>query len=152
MSVVTNGWELSGVAQFSTGTPFLPSFSTVDGMDITGTPSEAPRVTVGDPNTPPDLRFVRTPQGSFGNAGVGILRGPGMNNWDMSASRQFKVSKAWVMSIRAETFNAFNHTQFSVLSSNATFDLQGNQVDPMFLQPVGARSPRRMQFALRLTR
>jgi hypothetical protein len=152
LSVVTNGWELSGVAQFSTGTPFLPSFSTVDGMDITSTPSEAPRVTVGDPNAPPDLRFVRTPQGSFGNAGVGILRAPGMNNWDMSASRQFKVSKAWMLSIRAETFNTFNHTQFSVLSSNATFDLQGNQVDPMFLQPVGARSPRRMQFALRLTR
>jgi len=152
LSALTAGWDLSGVAQFSTGTPFLPTFSTVDGMDITGTPSETARISVGDPNAPPDLRFVRTPLGSFGNAGVGILRGPGMNNWDMAASRQFKVSKAWVMSIRAETYNTFNHTQFSLLSSNATFDAQGNQVDPLFLQPIGARSPRRIQFSLRLTR
>jgi len=27
--------------------------------------------------------------GTFGNAGVGILRGPGINKWDMAASRRF---------------------------------------------------------------
>ncbi len=152
LGAITDGWELASMAQFTTGTPFLPSFSTVDGMDVAGTPSEAARVSVGDPSAAPELRFVRTPSGSFGNAGVGVLRGPGMSNWDLSTSRQVKFGKGWTLSIRADTFNTFNHTQFAVLSSNATFDLQGAQVDPMFLQPVGARSPRRMQFAMRLTR
>jgi hypothetical protein len=150
LSAMTDGWEVSGMAQFATGTPFLPWFSTTDGMDVTGTPSEAARVSVGDPNASPELRFTRTPRGSFGNAGVGVLRNPGMSNWDIATNRQFKLSKAWTMNIRVESYNTFNHTQFSVLSPVATFDPQGNQVDPLFLQAVGARSPRRMQFALRL--
>ena len=43
-----------------------------------------------------------------------------------------------------------HHTQFSALSPTARFDLQGAQVDPMFLQPTTARSPRRLQITLRL--
>jgi hypothetical protein len=124
----------------------------VDGLDATGTPSEAARVSVGDPNADAESRFARTPLGSFGNAGIGILRNPGMSNWDMSTSRQFKFSKGWLLNLRVEAFNTFNHTQFSVVSPSTVFSLAGNQVDPMFLEPVGARSPRRMQFSLRLSR
>jgi hypothetical protein len=149
---VTDGWELGGIAQFTSGTPFTPGFSTVDGMDITGTPSEAARVSVGDPEADPAQRFARTPQGSFGNAGVGILRNPGICNWDLSTSRQLKFGKGWTLNLRAETYNTFNHTQFAVVSSNTTFNQSGEQVDPMFLQPVYARSPRRIQFSMRLSR
>ena len=56
----------------------------------------------------------------------------------------------FMFEFRCESFNTFNHTQFSTLSTQAKFDLQGNQVDPLFLEPTAARSPRRVQLALRL--
>jgi hypothetical protein len=37
------------------------------------------------------------------------------------------------------------------VSQAAKFDAQGNQVDPLFLTPTAARSPRRVQLAVRLS-
>ncbi|MEO7144564.1 MAG: hypothetical protein ABI165_13780, partial [Bryobacteraceae bacterium] len=93
--------------------------------------------------------FGRPQQGSFGNAGVGVLRGPGVNNWDISLYRLIHMGERETFQLRLETYNTFNHTQFSTLSTQAKFDAQGNQVDPLFLQPTAARSPRRVQLAVR---
>jgi len=148
---VTDGWETSALARFSTGAPFTPSFTTTDGQDITGTPSEAARVDLVRPDAEPAKRFGRPARGSFGNTGAGILRGKGVNNWDMSLWRQFKIREGKFLQLRCESYNTFNHTQFSSLMPTARFDLQGNQVDPLFLQPAAARYPRRIQVAARLT-
>ena len=37
--------------------------------------------------------FARTPRNSFGNAGVGILRLPATNNWDMSLYRRIPFNE-----------------------------------------------------------
>ncbi len=150
LAMAADGWELAGMGQFATGTPFLPGFGTVDGQDVTGTPSESARVSVGDPLAGPERRFVRGPRGGFGNAGTGILRTNGINNWDVSANRMFRLAKGWLLRFRVETYNTLNHTQFAALSPNTRFDAQGNQLDAMFLQPISARSPRRLQFTIRL--
>jgi hypothetical protein len=147
---VTDGWEISGTGRFSSGAPFTPRFTTVDGQDITGTPSESARINLVDPEADPLYCFGRPSRGSFGNAGVGILRGDGINNWNAAIYRQFKLSEPLTIQVRLETFNTFNHTQFSALRAKARFDLQGAQVDPMFLQPTRARSARRVQITLRL--
>ncbi len=147
---VTDGWEISGTSRFSSGAPFTPGFTTADGQDITGTPSESARMNLADPEADPLYRFGRPSRGSFGNAGVGILRADGINNWDAAIYRQFKLSEPRTIQVRLETFNTFNHTQFSALLATARFDLQGAQVDPMFLQPITARSPRRVQITFRL--
>ncbi len=48
-------------------------------------------------------------------------------------------------------YNFFNHTQFSAFNTTARFDpATGQQIDPTFGQYVSARTPRRMQFGLRL--
>ena len=93
----------------------------------------------------------RPPRGSFGNTGSGILRGNGINNWDASLMRQIRVRERIQLQFRAEASNAFNHTQFMLLQPAARFDLQGNQVDPMFLQPIYARPARRLQFGARMS-
>ena len=50
---------------------------------------------------------------AFGNAGVGIIRGPGQFNWDISILKTTKVFESQTLQFRAEFFNTFNHPQFT---------------------------------------
>ncbi len=88
---------------------------------------------------------------AFGNAGQGILRLPGTNNWDISLYRNIRFRERRNLQFRWETYNTFNHTQFSALSQQAKFQSQTDwtQVDPLFLQPTASRPARRMQLSLR---
>jgi hypothetical protein len=52
----------------------------------------------------------------WGNAGLGLLLGPGQFNWDVSLSKTTKVGgirEGATLQFRAELFNAFNHAQFN---------------------------------------
>jgi hypothetical protein len=160
-SWILDNWQLSGMTTFTSGAPITPSFSTTDGQDITGSTEGARISVVGDPHLPKTERtfyrnfntsaFVRTPQGSFGNAGVGILRGPGVNNWDLAVTKRVPLfSEGRYVQFRTELFNAFNHTQFSSIFSGARFDAAGNQVDPNFGAYSGDRPPRIIQLSLRV--
>ena len=156
-----DNWQVSGISTFSTGAPFTPGFSTVDGADLTGS-SEGPRVNVvGDPNLDKGERtffqnfntaaFARPAKGDFGNAGVGILRGPGINNWDLNVTKRVPLfSEARWVQFRAEFFNVFNHTQFDGLYTSARFDASGRQVDPNFGAYSSARAPRTIQLSLKV--
>jgi hypothetical protein len=107
---------------------------------------------VRDPTATAVNRFGRPAQGTFGNAGVGVLRGPGINNWDVSLYRRIALgSDNRFLQLGLESYNTPNHTQFSNLSTTARFDALGNQIDPVFLQPTAARSPRRLQLAARFS-
>jgi hypothetical protein len=152
-----DGWEFNGTTMFSRGQPFMPSLGTVDGMNFTGTGTEGGRVLWLGGN---DFARPALPRPSgvveqiyWGNAGVGILRGPGINNWDMRVTRRFRLSEKGTRSLefRSEFFNFPNHTQFSGLDTGTRFDQQGSQVNTMFLQPNGSRRPRQIQFVLRLS-
>ena len=54
------------------------------------------------------------PNQAFGNSGIGILRGPGLVNLDFNLARTIQVTEHHSVQIRAEFFNAFNHSNFSV--------------------------------------
>jgi hypothetical protein len=150
LGILTDHWEISGVSRFMSGAPFTPGINTVDGMDFTGTPSESARPDVVNPQADPLNRFGRPARGAFGNTGQNVLRGPGVNNWDISLYRQIPIRERKYLQLRFESYNTFNHTQFSAVSQSPRFDVQGNQVDPLFLQPTAARNARRVQLALRL--
>jgi hypothetical protein len=79
---------------------------------------------------------------SHGNMGRNVLRGPGINNWDLSFLKAFKFTETESLEFRAEMFNAFNHTQFY------SPDNQGGS--GTFGQVVTDRGARVMQFALKL--
>jgi len=49
----------------------------------------------------------------FGNAGLGIVLGPGQSNWDMSLSKLISIRERQAVTFRSEFFNTFNHPQFS---------------------------------------
>ncbi|MGB9610316.1 MAG: hypothetical protein ACPL7M_05030, partial [Bryobacteraceae bacterium] len=152
-------WQISGISTFQSGFPFTPTFSTSDTVDLTGS-SEGARITVvGDPRLPKDQWtfdrtfrtevFKRTPKGDFGNAGIGLLRGPGIENFDISVTKRFPITEQRYFWFRGEFFNAFNHTQFSGVSTAARFDPAGNQINLNFGAYTSARDPRRIQLSLR---
>jgi len=87
--------------------------------------------------------------GTWGNAARTQFRGPGINNWDISAIKNFRLRESMRLQWRCEAYNVFNHTQFSGVNATARFDAQGNQVNPLFGQMSSARSARILQLALR---
>ena len=159
LSYALGDWQVSGITSFVSGSPFTPGFSTVDAVDLTGS-TEGARITVlGDPSLDKGERtfernfrtemFARTARGDFGNAGIGLLRGPGINNWDLSVTKRVHIDEARFFQFRCELYNAFNHTQFSGIDTGARFDAAGRQVNANFGAYNGARDPRRIQLSLR---
>jgi hypothetical protein len=53
--------------------------------------------------------------------------------------------------LRFETYNTFNHTQFSGVNTGLKFDAQHNHINPLFMQPTSARPARRAQISLRVS-
>ncbi len=45
---------------------------------------------------------------------------PGRNNWNVALFKAFQVKEKARFEFRAETFNTFNHTQFSGPSTSVT--------------------------------
>jgi hypothetical protein len=155
-----HGWQLSGITSFLSGAPTSVSFSSAAGADITGTATQGARIVVLDnPVIPKSERsfshnfrtdvFAVPAQGTWGNAARYILRGPGVNNWDISMFKEFPIRDQMRFQFRAEAYNAFNHAQFSSMDTGARFDAAGKQINASLSQFTGARSPRIMQFALR---
>ncbi|MBI5084169.1 MAG: TonB-dependent receptor [Acidobacteria bacterium] len=160
LGLVTDNWQISGITTFMTGTPFTPGWSTSDGQNITGSQEGATITVVGDPFLPASERtffrnfkteaFARTPQRSFGNAGVGIMRNPSWSNWDMSFSKRIPLkSEQRYFQLRGELYNIWNHTQFISYDTSARFNPAGQQINANFGAFSGTRDPRKAQLSLR---
>ncbi|MBM3761267.1 MAG: carboxypeptidase regulatory-like domain-containing protein [Acidobacteria bacterium] len=151
VGLITDGWEFAGISRGQSGAPISPSYTLVTGVDITGTPTEGARLNLLNPSAPPTERFSAPVRGDGGNLGSNVLRGPSWFNWDISVFRNIKFKETRNMELRLETYNTFNHPQFSGLSTQAQFETAGTstQTDTLFLQPTSARSPRRVQLAVR---
>jgi len=152
-----DGWEVSGILSFQSGFPIrITSQDDVEELDTTFD-FEAP----GQPNLTglfhtQSIRqnggFVFDPSlftndtvapGTIGNAPRSICCGPGINNWDMSFSKQTKFGEKWQMEFRADVFNVWNHAQFYTVDGNIS-NLGGT-----FGQVLHVRDPRLLQFALK---
>jgi hypothetical protein len=154
MATITDGWQISGITRAQSGAPFTPGWTFVSGStNMTGTPTQNAAISVLDPSAPPLTRFRPPSRATVGDAGVGILRLPSWSNWDISLYRTVKIRESANAQLRWETYNTFNHTQFSAVSQQAKFQsaTDWTQVDPLFLQPTAARPARTMQLALRVT-
>ena len=157
--VALKGWQISGITTFASGEPTsacLPFDNAGIGSEFGG--CELPNQ-VGNPNLSRGSRtvneyfnpaaFTLPSAGTFGNARPDTIRGPGINNWDLSVYKRFETP--WLggksfgekseIQFRAEFFNAWNHTQFSFLDT--TFGVPG------FGSAVAARTPRDIQFGLK---
>jgi hypothetical protein len=153
LAIVASDWEISGTSRFQTGGPFTPGYALADYVDVLGgasVESNGTRMDVIDPNAPPALRFGRPARGDWGNAGMNILRKPGINVWDVSLYRALRFTERFKGQLRFESYNTFNHTQFNAVNQTARWQGQ-NQIDPTFLEPTSAVNPRRIQLAVRVS-
>jgi Carboxypeptidase regulatory-like domain/TonB dependent receptor len=80
---------------------------------------------------------------SYGDMPRNYLRGPGINNWDLSLTKRTALKENTSLEFRAEFFNAFNHVQF-LRVDNSGF------LSPTFAQVISDRGPRLIQFGLKL--
>lgn len=157
---VLDQWQFTGIASFVSGAPLGVNFTTTDGADIAGTPTELIRPDlIAAPELPKSRRtmlhyfntnaFARPAKGTIGNSAKDVIRGPGINNWDMGLYKNFAIREHARVQFRWETYNTFNHTQFSNVDTTARFDPAGTQVNARFGQLIATRNPRRMQVAVK---
>jgi len=160
LGIITDNWQISGITQFMSGTPFTPGFSTTDGQDITGSQEGARINLLSDPYLPKSERtfdrnyrsdaFGRPAVRTFGTAGVNIMRNPSWNNWDMSFSKRFPMgNETRFFQLRGEFYNIWNHTQFNGYNNTARFNPAGQQINAAFSQLSSTRDPRKVQLSLR---
>ncbi|MEK7407674.1 MAG: Plug domain-containing protein [Acidobacteriota bacterium] len=169
LAAVLDGWTVSGIATFSTGAPFTPGLSTSGSIDFTGS-SEGARINVlFDPRLPKDQRsfgrnykteafampapctWTNKDISCFGNAGVNILRGPGINNWDITFAKSIPIGMGdrCALRFRGELYNIWNHTQYSGIDNSPRFDGAGKPTNPNWGAYTAARPPRQVSFTLR---
>jgi hypothetical protein len=141
------GWEISSIATFESGNPFSIG-NGVDNLGFGGGTSN--RANIVSPVTYEKTRFEWFSTSSFaapgplqwGTAARNDVVGPGRNNWNIAMYKGFRFTERAQLQFRAETFNSFNHTQFTNPSSTLT---AGN-----FGQISGTYQPRIWQFGMKL--
>jgi len=152
---ILGGWEVSGLFYYYTGTPLTVTTSNTDpgGLGLLGASASSARPDlVGDPNSGPGTvaeffntaAFVPTPATADrpGNAGRGVVTGPNFQRWDVSLFKNIKLPRESMhLQFRAETFNLFNHTNFSTIGTNITLATFG--------KVTAANDPRLIQLGLK---
>jgi len=132
---ILGGWSTSNIITLHTGFPI-----TVIDTSVTASSLQAPRAgafprpnRIGSGNINNHTidnwifagDFVHPALGTFGNSGVGILRGPGWKNWDFTIGKKLSVTESNYFDLRAEFFNLTNTPNFQLpgrdLASPSTF-------------------------------
>ena len=165
---VTEGWSIAGITSFQSGNPFtLYSNNNSSELDnYLDRPDVISKVQIyhnpravqtlsgscggGTPGhyyfNPADLDCANVPLFSHGDMGRNVLRGPGINNWDLSIIKDFKFTETKSLEFRSEFFNAFNHVQF--YSPTLQTGTEGGS--GQFGQITTDRGARIIQFALKV--
>jgi len=150
--LILGGWEFSPIFTWQGGLPL--TINQPQAINIGGERRSRPN-RIADGTLASDQRTVdrwfdtsaftvltaNTPNQIFGNSGVGIIRGPGIVNFDFNLAKNFAFTEGLGMQFRAEFFNALNH---------ANLGLPGVTTGAGFGQIVSASDARIIQFALKL--
>ncbi|MFN0122780.1 MAG: carboxypeptidase regulatory-like domain-containing protein [Blastocatellia bacterium] len=143
------GWQATSIASAHTGFP-LTVITNLNNTLQDPRGSRRPNL-VGDPvpsnqsidNWFNKAAFTAPVIGTFGSAGVGIVRAPGYQNWDFGVGKKFHITESKYFDFRAEFFNFTNTPSFNPPASDFnnlnTFGLVTSTISP----------PRNVEFALK---
>ncbi len=153
MDAVLGGWQVSGIHVLQSGLALTATLGGSTVLNLGGERRARPNL-VGEPELPNSERtinrwfntdafaaFSPSPQ-AFGNAGVGIMRGPGYANFDFTLAKNFPIGGSRSVQFRTEVFNAFNRANFG--PPNIMRDSSG------FGQILSAGNARIVQFGLKV--
>ncbi|HTD96457.1 MAG TPA: hypothetical protein VK627_05990, partial [Edaphobacter sp.] len=116
--LLTGGWQVNGIVSWQTGTPL----SITGSNNFTGTPFPD---LVGNPTLPAGQRsvnkwfntaaFANPASYTIGNAPrtLRATRGPNYTNVNASLTKKLIFRDSWVLELRGEAFNVFNHPQLN---------------------------------------
>jgi hypothetical protein len=146
VNAVAGGWSIAGIWKAHTGFPV-----TVNAPDQSQTGARSGRPDRTRAGTDPrevgpdrfwfDTSVFTLPRlGTFGNAGVGIVRGPGLNVVDSSIAKRIGTSRR--LEVRADVFNLFNTPAFDAPDRSLT--------SPTFGRVLSAQLAREIQLSLKL--
>ena len=154
-----SGWGIDGITTFQRGFPLKITYAG-------STPLEAANLGVG--NIRPDVIpgcsrvgsrslsewfntscFATPPDWGPGTESRvdPVLRGPGINNWDLAIFKRTNIGERMGIEFRTEFFNLFNHPYFSMPSTG--FGAAGFRVITSTVQGGVASPERLVQFALK---
>ena len=162
----SDGWQLGGIFNANAGSPF----SVTIGGDPLGTLAAIPfdfpdrikgpnchSLTTGNPNADIKLSCFAFPDpvNRMGNAGRNELTGPGLVDLDLSLYKNIalkRISEAANLQLRAEIYNALNHTNLAAPTANfQIFDQTGNTVPFAGQITQTTTTSRQIQLAVKLT-
>ena len=124
LDMALGGWQLGGIYTGHTGFPLTVKVSgdpsgtgaRVERANVIGTPHDPHKIGPNQPFLDSTAYSVPTAH-TFGTAGVGIVRGPGMSRVDLSLNKQFPVTEHTYFQLRLAAFNATNTPIFQTPSS-----------------------------------
>jgi len=165
--VALGGWQVTGITTFQKGFPF--SVLADDKLGLLTTFTQRANLVPGcNPNSGfhkgvnewfNTSCFVQPLAGQFGDSGRNIIRGPGINNWDIGLGKDFKFTERVAFQFRAEAFNIFNHAQYGYdpfTATNIGAPVSNNPNTPPpplgnYGQVIAARPGRILQLGGKLT-
>ncbi|HJZ98579.1 MAG TPA: carboxypeptidase-like regulatory domain-containing protein [Candidatus Solibacter sp.] len=123
-------WELSGINQMQSGSPFsvrqnvdyagVGAGSGNQFWNLTGDPSLEPTAFVNDATWFNKGAFAQPAAGTFGQQPRNILRNPGFWEWDLGVRKNFPVTEKQRLQFRTEVFNVVNHPNWGGANANPT--------------------------------
>jgi hypothetical protein len=126
---VLGGWQISGVDEFRSGdwlsvtssndTAGVGTGSGSQPWNLVGNTTYGGATGVGRPWFNP-AAFALPAPGTFGNAGLNILHGPGFLNLDTALFKSFRFGDKFGAQFRAEAFNFLNHPNLGNPNTNPT--------------------------------
>ncbi|HLY43640.1 MAG TPA: carboxypeptidase-like regulatory domain-containing protein [Terracidiphilus sp.] len=139
------GWQIAGTVAWQTGEPVAPGFSGVNdpiglGGGYTNYPDVINKIHYHhkvndwfdtynnggvasidqDPLAPPAPGYAGGANLGFGNGRKDTFTGPGTVNFTTSVYKTFAMTERAHFEFRAESFNTFNHTEFSTINTTWT--------------------------------
>ena len=141
---VLGGWTANWIGFFQTGQWFTPFFSTTDPSNTNSFGGLPDRIANGNlpagrrsvshwldssafkiPGCPDSDPACSNPAniGRFGNSGINVLEGPGLNSQNLSIRKRFRLTERLQFDLMALCGNLFNHPNFS--SPSSTIDVPG---------------------------
>ncbi len=139
------GWTISGVVFMQSGNPISVNAAN-DNLGFGGNTTNHADL-VGTINYPHTFKHWYDPSAfaqpaalTWGNAPKSIVKGPGRDNWNLSLYKDFRFKESAGLQLRAETFNTWNHTQFTGVNNSLNGSTAGqvnNTADPRIFQLGG---------------
>ncbi len=160
LDAVLGGWEMNTINTANTGNPIDISYGPSAANDVTGLSNDYRGEAILRPNVSGSsvgsqslgalvnnyfagYTFTTPPASApFGNVGRNSFRAPGLENWDLSVNKRFRIREGIALQFRSEFFNVLNKTNLGIPGTISTSSAFG-QIRTTY-------PPRQVQFALKL--